>query len=65
MTGQNGAGVMHLEAAEKEEAERRFKEHNFDIAASDKIPLDRRVRDFRHQDCSNVTYDTGQVLKNH
>ena len=57
--GQNGAEVVHV-GAEVEEAKRRFKENNFDTVASEKVPLDRRVKDLRHPDCLNIQYDQGK-----
>jgi polypeptide N-acetylgalactosaminyltransferase len=54
--GQNGASVMHGED-QKALVSKRKKENNFDTIACEQIPLDRAVKDLRHQDCDVVQYD--------
>ena len=56
--GQDGAKVVHV-GDDVEISKRRFKENNFDTLASEKVPMDRRVKDLRHGDCAAVTYDHG------
>ncbi len=43
--GQDGAGV----STDPEEAKARFAEHQFNILASDQIPLDRTLKESRHK----------------
>ena len=54
--GQNGVAVK-LQGPEIELSEIRFKENNFDVVASDKIPLDRNLKDMRNADCMKIKYD--------
>ena len=54
--GQNGSGVRHS-GEDVEISTKRLKENNFDILASERIPLDRSIGDKRHSDCLKLKYD--------
>ncbi|KAJ6636201.1 Polypeptide N-acetylgalactosaminyltransferase 5, partial [Pseudolycoriella hygida] len=53
--GELGKAVV-LNAEEDEEAKRRFKEHEFNIVASDTISVNRSLADVRHPHCLSVEY---------
>ncbi|WAQ93812.1 GALT9-like protein [Mya arenaria] len=53
--GEKGMGV-HLTGAEKEKADSLFEKEAFNIIASDKISLERSVKDIRDSGCSALVY---------
>ena len=54
--GQNGSRVIH-QGADIKISKQRFGENNFDILASEKIPLDRSINDPRLPECLDIKYD--------
>ena len=54
--GQYGGKVI-LDENDSVVSQIRFNEYHYDVIASDKIPLDRKLRDIRHPDCFNIKYD--------
>ena len=59
--GEHGNKVP-LTKTEARESSLRFKENNYDIVRSDKMSLDRTVKDLRHNDCFGVKYDDPKDL---
>ena len=53
--GEEGFGV-HLDASEKNAASRTVAEFGFNMVASDKISLDRRIKDTRPDECKYWSY---------
>ncbi|WAQ93814.1 GLT10-like protein, partial [Mya arenaria] len=53
--GEKGMGV-HLTGAEKEKADSLFEKEAFNIIASDKISLERSLKDIRDSGCSALVY---------
>lgn len=53
--GEDGKAVI-LTAEEQKEADRLFAKETFNVIASNKVALDRRIRDLRHPDCAAVKY---------
>ncbi len=50
--GENGEGVT-LKTNEKAKADKSVREYGFNMVASEKISLDRRIKDTRHQEYFN------------
>jgi len=59
--GEKGEKVS-LTEAEAVTSEKRWRENNYDIVRSDKISLDRTVKDLRHADCFKPKYDDPKQL---
>ena len=53
--GEGGVAV-HLEAHEKSEADRSVREFGFNMVASEKISLDRRIKDTRPAELVHFSY---------
>jgi len=51
--GEDGAPV-YLTQEEQAEADKLFKKETFNVIASNKVALDRRIRDNRHAEYANV-----------
>jgi len=51
--GEDGSPV-HLTAEEQAEADKLFKKETFNVIASNKVALDRRIRDNRHPEYVNA-----------
>lgn len=54
--GENGAGIF-FDAAEKELVDQEMKTWFMSVMASDKIALDRSIRDSRSPACKQLSYD--------
>ena len=59
--GEGGTGVV-LSASEKNEGDRSVREFGFNMVASDKISLDRRIKDTRPAECKYWHYPETSLL---
>ena len=59
--GEKGAKVT-LTDEELQESSRRFRENNYDVIRSNKVALDRTVKDLRHEHCFKPKYDPPNEL---